>query len=92
MHPADRDAARAVLERELGVEVRTQADPAALDANVESPALATRALTALDAADLRLAQFSLGQPTLDEVFLALTGHHADGPATAGAATTEEDAA
>ncbi|GEA86090.1 ATP-binding cassette domain-containing protein [Cellulomonas cellasea] len=95
MHPADRDAARDVLERELGVEVRTQADPAALDANVESPALATRALTALDASGLRLAQFSLGQPTLDEVFLALTGHHADAAPTTGATgttTTQEDAA
>ena len=29
------------------------------------------------ALDIELAGFSLGQPTLDEVFLALTGHPAE---------------
>jgi hypothetical protein len=45
------------------------------------------ALMTLSAAGIRVAQFSLGQPTLDEVFLALTGHRAgDGaPAEAGGA-------
>ncbi len=28
-------------------------------------------------AGVRIANFSLGQPSLDEVFLALTGHPAD---------------
>jgi len=77
MDRVDRDEARGILERELGVEVRQEVDPTALGANVESSAVVTRALTALDGAGIRLAQFSLGQPTLDEVFLSLTGHPAD---------------
>ena len=43
------------------------------------------ALTELARADVLVAEFALGQPSLDEVFLALTGRPAD-------ATTEEDAA
>ena len=31
----------------------------------------------LIASGIGVAAFSLGQPSLDEVFLALTGHHAD---------------
>jgi ABC-2 type transport system ATP-binding protein len=43
-------------------------------ANVE-PALV--ALGELAAADIRVADFSLGQPSLDEVFFTLTGHPAE---------------
>ena len=32
------------------------------------------ALSALSHAGVNLAEFSLGQPSLDEVFLTLTGH------------------
>ncbi|PJJ63417.1 ATP-binding cassette domain-containing protein [Compostimonas suwonensis] len=73
----ERDAAKQILERELGVEVREGVDPSALEAVVDSSGVVTRALAALDSANLELAQFSLGQPTLDEVFLALTGHPAE---------------
>jgi ABC-2 type transport system ATP-binding protein len=83
----DRGAARAVLERELGVEVRDEADPNALTASIDEQGRVTRALSALDEARIPLAQFSLGQPTLDEVFLSLTGHHAEEKAD-----TEEAAA
>jgi ABC-2 type transport system ATP-binding protein len=38
---------------------------------------AARALTALAGNGLPVAEFDLGQPSLDEVFLALTGHPAD---------------
>ena len=38
---------------------------------------AAEAVAALARADIELAGFSLGQPTLDEVFLALTGHPAE---------------
>ena len=41
------------------------------------PERAAEAVAALAAADVELAGFSLGQPTLDEVFLALTGHPAE---------------
>ncbi|GMA27862.1 hypothetical protein GCM10025874_11150 [Arenivirga flava] len=77
MDRADRPAARAVLARELGVEVREEIDPSALTANVAGSAGVTRALTALENDGITLAQFSLGQPTLDEVFLSITGHTAE---------------
>jgi ABC-2 type transport system ATP-binding protein len=77
MDPDDRDRARSVLLRELGVDVREERDPSALGASIGNAALATRALTALDAEGIALAQFALGQPTLDEVFLSLTGHTAE---------------
>ncbi|WP_062291091.1 ATP-binding cassette domain-containing protein [Demequina phytophila] len=79
MHRDDRDAARAILVRELGVDFETTHDPQALVAGLEDRSGVTRALTALEDADIGLAQFSLGQPTLDEVFLALTGHAAEEP-------------
>jgi ABC-2 type transport system ATP-binding protein len=34
-------------------------------------------LAALTAAGIGIADFSLGQPSLDEVFMALTGHPAE---------------
>ena len=74
---AQREDARRILERELGVAVRLERDPNALVANVEGAGSVTRALTALEDAGVVLAQFALGQPTLDEVFLALTGHTAE---------------
>jgi ABC-2 type transport system ATP-binding protein len=74
MNPADRPRASEVLNRILGVEIREQADPAALGATVSDPGIVTAALTALATEKIELAQFSLGQPSLDEVFLALTGH------------------
>jgi ABC-2 type transport system ATP-binding protein len=38
-----------------------------------------------------VADFSLGQPSLDEVFLALTGHTAEDQTAAGSGTVEEAA-
>ena len=86
MHPADRPRASAVLARVLHVEIRDEVDPAAVSATVADPAIVTAALTALADENIELAQFSLGQPSLDEVFLALTGH------TSESQTDEEAAA
>ncbi|WP_062307986.1 ATP-binding cassette domain-containing protein [Demequina subtropica] len=77
MHRDDRDTARAILSKELGVELDTTHDPQALVAALEDRSGVTRALAALESAGIELAQFALGQPTLDEVFLALTGHAAE---------------
>ncbi|WP_062525020.1 ATP-binding cassette domain-containing protein [Demequina rhizosphaerae] len=77
MHRDERDAARAILARELGVEVTEASDPQALVAALDDRDRVTRAITALEEARIDLAQLSLGQPTLDEVFLALTGHAAE---------------
>jgi ABC-2 type transport system ATP-binding protein len=47
------------------------------------------AVAALAHAGVRIADFSLGQPSLDEVFLALTGHTAEDQTRNGAPTEEE---
>ncbi|MDP2710701.1 MAG: ATP-binding cassette domain-containing protein [Solirubrobacteraceae bacterium] len=72
------DAAR-VLDRELGA-VTLDADPAALSAAGADADRAAEAVAELTRSDVRIADFSLGQPSLDEVFLALTGHLADASA------------
>lgn len=91
LNPDDRPRARAVLERALGTAVTEDADPAALTASVDSSAPAMRGIAALEATDVPVAQFSLGQPSLDEVFLALTGHPAESAGTDDEAAAERDA-
>jgi len=73
MHRDDRPTAKDILARELATEIEEANDPQLLVANVTDTGRVTRALTSLEDSGIALAQFSLGQPTLDEVFLALTG-------------------
>jgi ABC-2 type transport system ATP-binding protein len=72
-----REQAEALLRRVLGPDVHDGTDPLSLTAPVTNDAAATDALLALSGAGLSVAAFSLGQPTLDEVFLALTGRPAE---------------
>ncbi|MFP5362128.1 MAG: ATP-binding cassette domain-containing protein [Thermoleophilia bacterium] len=74
--PGQRATAAQVLERELG-SVHLEADPAGLSAPCSDADRAAEAVAALARADVRIGGFSLGQPSLDEVFLALTGHTAE---------------
>jgi ABC-2 type transport system ATP-binding protein len=76
-HPAMRPAAEETLQRILGVPIELPSDPFALTASVSDPGLAAAALAELSRQGLEIANFALGQPSLDEVFLALTGHHAE---------------
>jgi ABC-2 type transport system ATP-binding protein len=89
--PDQRAEGQEVLSRTLGVPVHLESDAAALTASVSDPERVARALTELSRADVAVAEFSLGQPSLDEVFFALTGRTAE--ATAEDETeNEEDAA
>lgn len=73
-----REEAEQVLQRTLGgAAVRRYPDPAALSAAIADQALAAAALTELSRSGIQTIQYSLGQPSLDEVFLALTGHPAE---------------
>ena len=76
------DAVRRASEA-LGVPVHLEHDPVALSARVEDSDLVARAISELIASGIEVAEFSLGQPSLDEVFLALTGRPAenDSPST-----------
>ncbi|MGH9266494.1 MAG: ATP-binding cassette domain-containing protein, partial [Acidimicrobiales bacterium] len=82
---AQRAAAEQILSDVLGDTAQPQADPAALSARAPDPERASAALGALAAAGITVAEFSLGQPSLDEVFLALTGRPAEPIATEDAA-------
>ncbi|HZA81864.1 MAG TPA: ATP-binding cassette domain-containing protein [Actinomycetes bacterium] len=74
LDPALRPHAQRLLSQALGVPVHPAPDPAVLSARVTDPRRVVGALMDLDRADVPVTQFSLGQPSLDEVFLALTGH------------------
>jgi ABC-2 type transport system ATP-binding protein len=72
-----RDASQ-MLTRSLGVTFQPDADPAALTARIPAgPAApaeqAATAITELARAGIAIGEFALGQPSLDEVFLTLTG-------------------
>jgi ABC-2 type transport system ATP-binding protein len=75
---AQRPEAAAILERELG-SAHLEPDPAALSAPCANADRGAEAVADLARADIRIADFALGQPSLDEVFLALTGHPAQEP-------------
>ena len=75
LDPEQRPEAARVLERELGA-VTLEPDPTALSASCSDADRAAEAIAQLTRSGVRIADFSLGQPSLDEVFLALTGHAA----------------
>ncbi|HEX7026407.1 MAG TPA: ATP-binding cassette domain-containing protein, partial [Gammaproteobacteria bacterium] len=77
INPDQRDEAERLLARALGTAVLTGADRHALSAQVTDEALAVKALAVLAQEGIRVAEVSLGAPSLDEVFFALTGHPAE---------------
>jgi ABC-2 type transport system ATP-binding protein len=79
LHPDDRPRAAGLLEQALGAVV-LDADPAALSVSCGDAERAALTVAELARAAVGIAHFSLDQPSLDEVFLALTGHPADVPA------------
>ena len=83
--PERRQDASDLLAKLLDVPVAPGADPAVLTACGSDPTKVALALGELARAGLVIDEFALGHPSLDEVFLALTGHPADD-------TIEEDAA
>jgi ABC-2 type transport system ATP-binding protein len=85
--PEDRSRAERVLSQALGVPVHLDSDPAALSARVSDPERVAHALAELSRSGVAVTDFALGQPSLDEVFLALTGRPAEEDNA-----TEEDAA
>ncbi len=91
LDPEQRPEAERVLAQELG-EIHLEADPAALSTSCADADQAAEAVAALSRSGLGVANFSLGQPSLDEVFLALTGHPAEEQTPEGAIAIEEEAA
>jgi ABC-2 type transport system ATP-binding protein len=76
LDPQQRPDAAQVLDRHLGA-VTLESDPAALSAACPSAGAGAEVVADLVRAGVGVAAFSLGQPSLDEVFMAITGHHVD---------------
>jgi ABC-2 type transport system ATP-binding protein len=85
--PGARAEAERVLAATLGVTIERDTDPAALTARGATPDRIAVGLAELVNAGITVEEFALGQPSLDEVFLSLTGHPAETEDE-----TEEDAA
>jgi ABC-2 type transport system ATP-binding protein len=82
-NPVERPLAATLLSESLGAPVEDGADSAELivrtaqDDDEDLPSGVTTALTELDRAGIRVSDFSFGQPSLDEVFLTLTGRRSE---------------
>jgi ABC-2 type transport system ATP-binding protein len=70
------DEASAILERALGHPAQRSAEGGALSVPAGTAGAANAAIAALVAAGIEPSDFSMGQPSLDEVFFALTGRPA----------------
>ncbi|WP_422073008.1 ATP-binding cassette domain-containing protein [Tranquillimonas rosea] len=70
--PAVLDQASALLAARLGESVQRSPEGGKLSVPARSSAAAAAALTALSEAGIEVADFSLGSPSLEEVFFALT--------------------
>ena len=77
--PQRRSDAASRLERVLGADVQLEGDPVALTVRADDAGSAGAALTALHEAGIEVASAGFGQPSLDEVFLTLTGRPAESP-------------
>ncbi|MCP4381321.1 MAG: ATP-binding cassette domain-containing protein [Hyphomicrobiales bacterium] len=82
-----RDAAMSILEKRTGEAANTDRDPRAFTMRLSGTERAAGSLTALSQAGITVSDFSLGQPSLDEVFFALTGHGATETGSANADAT-----
>ncbi|WP_440764433.1 ATP-binding cassette domain-containing protein [Natronorubrum sp. DTA7] len=70
--PDQREEAKRALARILDVPVDLEADPTGLSAHVTETDRIAHAFVELSRSGIEVTEFALGQPSLDEVFLALT--------------------
>ncbi len=77
--PAQFAAAAQLLEGLMGGQAQHSAEGAAVSIKANSPQAASEALTELTKAGIEVIDFSMGAPSLDEVFFALTGNAAEAP-------------
>jgi ABC-2 type transport system ATP-binding protein len=71
--PARLDEAQMLLERHLNGQIHRNPEGAQLSIRAGSTQAANKAISALIGAKIELADFSMGSPSLEEVFFALTG-------------------
>jgi ABC-2 type transport system ATP-binding protein len=75
--PGQRAAAQRVITRVLGDGVLPAAEPSEVAVRLEKASQAAAVLSALNDGGIDVEQLSVGNPSLDEVFLALTGRGTD---------------
>ena len=75
----DRLHAERVLSQALDTAIEQDSDPLQLSARVSDPDRAAEALQHLTKRGIRVVSYSFGQPSLNEVFLTLTGHAVESP-------------
>jgi ABC-2 type transport system ATP-binding protein len=76
VNPAQRPQAQAAVAGILGDGILPATDPTAFAIKVTDASQAADLLGALARAKIQITEFSLGAPSLDDVFFALTGHPA----------------
>jgi len=76
---ADLGTVTQLLESRLGGQADVNSESGQVTIKVESGAALREMLHALDEQSVELAEFALRRASLDEVFLALTGHRTDEP-------------
>jgi ABC-2 type transport system ATP-binding protein len=86
--PSQRAVAERILAGVLDVPITLGSDPLALTACSPDPEKVAAALVELNRSGVNVVELALGQPSLDEVFLQLTGRPAEDPTE----SDEEDAA
>jgi ABC-2 type transport system ATP-binding protein len=79
---AHKDLAQAVITGILGDGIIPQTDATTVSAQLPDTAEAEVVLAALRQSGVQVAEFSVGAPSLDDVFFALTGHAAEPQAKA----------
>ncbi|MFA9455240.1 ATP-binding cassette domain-containing protein [Halalkalibacter sp. AB-rgal2] len=77
VHSEDRTRAERLLATKLNAKVQQPTDAKQLSIHLLNSGEASEVLEILEAEGIELADFSFGQPSLDEVFLTLTGKQND---------------
>lgn len=86
--PEQRFSAVRVLTRVLNTEIQLDSDPTSLTARVDDSERVVQGVGELLREGIATTEFALGQPTLDEVFLALTGHSTETTGTTDETSTK----
>jgi ABC-2 type transport system ATP-binding protein len=87
---ADTDDTIRAIQTVLGVQAAISPEAARITAPMANPDRVTDLLITLREAGIGLTEMSVQKPTLDEVFLTITGHGAEERDAADAQTTETE--
>ncbi|KQR96275.1 ABC transporter [Williamsia sp. Leaf354] len=90
--PSDCIAALEIVERVTGEKGSLSPEAGRVTVPLSRPDAVSDVMTALVAADIAIRELSVAKPSLDEVFMTITGKPADGTETGSATESEEDAA